>query len=93
MRPPIEGTIAQLEGWIESNHRERDRMTLVLVDPDASDIQRAFATSRLLFLEQELKQTRKLLRKQQAMRYTPQLMFTKRPMLKLPGRPAKRKTA
>lgn len=85
---PIEQTIAQLERWIESIHRERDGHAQLMAEERASAIQRAFSAARLGRLDGELASAQDLLGSQQALRLRPELLLDERPraMLKVAWR-------
>lgn len=83
MIQPIELAIRQTARWVDSIQREKDRLSVEMRDPRASDIRWGFISARLAYLDVALEQARDLLRDLEGKRHRPELMFSKRPMLKM----------
>lgn len=76
----IDRAIAQTERWIDSIQHEKDRLSVEMADPRATDVRWGFIAARLAYLDVALKDARELLADLQTKRYRPELMFVRRPL-------------
>lgn len=91
---PAERELARIERWRDRVQLERDHHARVLASERESDVQRAFAHTRLERLDVELAEVDRFIQEQRARLLVPLFMFVDRPrpMLKVPLRRRKAAT-